>query len=156
MSSLVRTPVPPRIVLHAANVLRATEIRTWGHAAATVRWHPPEDGAAQLAVAHFKAWGPVYDGALSRLGDTQGPLLLMNPPALQPRCARSWTAAKGCEWDGRQSRTAPCVRTCLSTPSYICVSIVKITPCPPEEPTPLRFAMRLRIPKPMLPSPLLG
>ena len=47
--SLVRTPVPPRIVLHAANVLRATKIRTWGHAAATVRWHSPEDGAAQLA-----------------------------------------------------------------------------------------------------------
>ena len=50
----------------------------------------------------------------------------------------------------------PHVRTCLSTPSYICVSIVKITPCPPEEPTPLRFAIRLRIPKPMLPFPLLG
>ena len=79
LSSLVRTPVPPRIVLHAANVLRATEIRTWGHAAATVRWHPPEGGAAQLAVAHFKAGGPVYDDALSRLGDTQGPLLLMLP-----------------------------------------------------------------------------
>ena len=79
VSSLVRTPVPPRMVLHAANVLRATEIRTWGHAAATVRWHPPEDGAAQLAVAHFKAGGPVYDDALSRLSDTQGPLLLMLP-----------------------------------------------------------------------------
>ena len=79
VSSLVRTPVPPRIVLHAANVLRATEIREWGHAAATVRWHPPEDGAAQLAVVHFKARGPVYDDTLSRLGDTQGPLLLMLP-----------------------------------------------------------------------------
>ena len=79
VSSLVRTPVPPRIVLHAANVLRATEIRTWGHAAATVRWHPPENGAARLAVAHFEAGGPVYDDALSRLGDTQGPLLLMLP-----------------------------------------------------------------------------
>ena len=79
VSSLVRTPVPPRIVLHAANVLRATEIRRWGHAAATVRWHPPEGGAAQLAVAHFKAGGPVYDDALSRLGDTEGPLLLMLP-----------------------------------------------------------------------------
>ena len=79
VSSLVRTPVPPRIVLHAANVLRATEIRKWGHAAATVRWHPPDDGAAQLAKAHFKAGGPVYDDALSRLGNTQGPLLLMLP-----------------------------------------------------------------------------
>ena len=82
VSSLVRTPVPPRIVLHAANVLRATEIRTWGHAAATVRWHPPEDGAAQRAVAHFKAGEPVYDDTLSRLGDTQGPLLLMLPTGM--------------------------------------------------------------------------
>ena len=55
------------------------EIGKWGHAAATVRWHPQEDGAAQLAAAHFKAGGPVYDDALSRLGDTQGPLLLMLP-----------------------------------------------------------------------------
>ena len=77
--SLVRTPVSPRIVLHAANVLRATEMRKWGHATATVRWHPPEDGAAQLAVAHFKTGGLVYDDALSRLGDTQGPLLLILP-----------------------------------------------------------------------------
>ena len=30
-------------------------------------------------LAHFKAWGPVYDEALFRLGDTQGPLLLMLP-----------------------------------------------------------------------------
>ena len=82
LSSLVRTPVPPRIVLHAANVLRATEIRKWGHATASVRWHPQEDGAAQLAVAHFKTGGPVYDDALSRLGDTQGPLLLMLPTDL--------------------------------------------------------------------------
>ena len=77
--SLVRTPVPPRIVLHAANVLRATEIRKWGHDTATVRWHPPEDEAARLAVAHFKAGESVYDDALSRLGDTQGPMLLMLP-----------------------------------------------------------------------------
>ena len=82
VSSLVRTPVPPRIVLHATNVLRAMEIRKWGHAMATVRWHPKEYGAAQLAVAHFKAGGPVYDDALSRLGDTQGPLLLMLPTDL--------------------------------------------------------------------------
>ena len=79
VSSLVRTPVPPRIVLYAANVLRATEIHKWGHAAATDRRHPPEDRAAQLAVVHFKAGGPVYDDALSRLGDTQGPLLVTLP-----------------------------------------------------------------------------
>ena len=82
MSSLVRAPAPPRIVLHAANVLRATEIHTWGHRAATTRWRPPEDGAARLAVAHFKTGGPVYDEALSRLDDTRGPLLLMLPTDL--------------------------------------------------------------------------
>ena len=123
VSSLVRTPVPPRIVLHAANVLRATEIRTWGHAAATVRWHPPEDGATQLTVAHFKAGGPVYDDALSRLGDTQGPLLLMLPTGIAAALRQEldgceglrvgWEAvadgtllallhrdtANGCQWD---------------------------------------------------------
>ena len=36
VSSLVTKPAPPRIVIHAANVLRATEIRKWGHATATV------------------------------------------------------------------------------------------------------------------------
>ena len=123
VSSLVRTPVPPRIVLHTANVLRATEIRTWGHATATVRWQPPEDGATQLTVAHFKAGGPVYDDALSRLGDTQGPLLLMLPTSIAAALHREldgceglrvgWEAvadgtllallhrdtANGCQWD---------------------------------------------------------
>ena len=116
-------PVPPRIVLHTANVLRATEIRTWGHAAATVRWQPPEDGATQLTVAHFKAGGPVYDDALSRLGDTQGPLLLMLPTGIAAALRQEldgceglrvgWEAvadstllallhrdtANGCQWD---------------------------------------------------------
>ena len=123
VSSLVKTPVPPRIVLHTANVLRATEIRTWGHAAATVRWQPPEDGATQLTVAHFKAGGPVYDDALSRLGDTQGPLLLMLPTGIAAALRQEldgceglrvgWEAvadgtllallhrdtANGCQWD---------------------------------------------------------
>ena len=58
-------------------MLGATDIRKWGHSTATVRWHPPGDGGARLAVAHFKTGGPVYDDALSRLGDTRGPLLLM-------------------------------------------------------------------------------
>ena len=116
-------PSPPCIVLHAANVLRATEIRKWGHTTATVRWHPPEDGAAQLAVAHFKTGGPVYDDALSRLGDTQGPLLLMLPTDLAAALRQEldgceglrvgWEAvadgtllallhrdaANGCQWD---------------------------------------------------------
>ena len=82
VSSLIRAPIPPRVVLHNANVLRATEIHTWGRDAATIRWLHPEDGAARLAVAHFKTGGPVYDNALSRLGDTLGPLLLMLPTDL--------------------------------------------------------------------------
>ena len=95
VSSLVRTPVPPRIVLHATNILRATEIRKWGHAAATVRWHPPEDGAAQLAVAHFKAGGPVYDDTLSWLSDTQGPLLLMLPTDIAAALRQELDACEG-------------------------------------------------------------
>ena len=75
-------PSPPRVVLHTANVLRATEIHTWGHDAATIRWHPPENGAARLTVAHFKTGGPTYDDALSRLDDTREPLLLMLPTDL--------------------------------------------------------------------------
>ena len=82
VSPLVRAPIPPRIVLHAANVLRATEIHTWGHSTATIRLHPPEDGATRLAVAHFKTGAPVCDDNLSRLGDTRGPLLLMLPTGL--------------------------------------------------------------------------
>ena len=79
MSSLVTTPVPLRIILNAANVLRATEIRKWGHATATVRWHPPEDGAAKPAVAHFKAWGAGIRRRTVPAGRHPGPLLLMLP-----------------------------------------------------------------------------
>ena len=82
VSSLIRAPVPPRIVHHTANVLRAREVHTWGRDAATIRWLPPEGGAARLTVAHFKTGGPVYDDALSRLGDILGPLLLMLPTGL--------------------------------------------------------------------------
>ena len=116
MSSFVRTPVPPRIVLHAANVLRATEIRKWGQAAATVRWHSPEDGAAQLAVAHFKAGGPVYDDPLSWLGDTQGPLLLMLPTDIAAALRQELDGCEGLRLDGRQSRTAPYWPSSTGTP----------------------------------------
>ena len=95
VSSLVRTPVPPRIVLHAANVLRATEIRKWGPNTATVRRHTPEDGATQLAVAHFKTGGPVYDDTLSWLGNTQGPLLLMLPTDLAAALRQELDGCKG-------------------------------------------------------------
>ena len=101
VSSLVRAPVPPRIVLHAANVLRATEIHTWGHGAATSRWHPPEDGAARLAVAHFKTGGPVYDDALSQQDDTRGPLLLMLPTDLAAALRQELDSCDGLrvEWE---------------------------------------------------------
>ena len=82
VSSLIRAPIPPRIVLHTTNVLRATEIHTWGCDATTIRWFPPEGGAARLIVAHFNTGGPVYDDALSRLADILGPLLLMLPTGL--------------------------------------------------------------------------
>ena len=71
VSSLIRAPIPPRIVLHTANVLRATEIHKWGRDTATIRLHPPRDRAARLAVAHFKTGGPGYDDALSRLDDSK-------------------------------------------------------------------------------------
>ena len=75
-------PCPPTSSFTPPPYSGATEIRKWGHDTATVQWHPLEDGAAQLAVAHYKTGGPVYDDALSRLGDTQGALLLMLPTDL--------------------------------------------------------------------------
>ena len=101
VSPLVRAAVPPCIVLHAANVLRATEIHTWGHDAATIRWHPLEDGTVQVTVAHFKTVGPVYDDALSRLEDTRGPLLLMLPNDLAAALREELDSCDGLrvEWE---------------------------------------------------------
>ena len=82
VSFLIRAPIPPRIVPRTANMLRATEIHTWGRDAATIWWLPPENGAARLTVANFKTGGPVYDDALSQLHDRQGPLLLLLPTDL--------------------------------------------------------------------------
>ena len=86
-------PSPPRIVLHT--VLRATEIHTWGCDAATIRWLPPEGGAARLTVAHFKIGGPVYDDALSRLADVLRPLLLMLPSDLAAALRRELDSCEG-------------------------------------------------------------
>ena len=44
VSSLIQAPLPPRLVLHVADVLQATEIHTWGCAGATIRWLPPGRG----------------------------------------------------------------------------------------------------------------
>ena len=82
VSLLIRVPISPRFVLHTTNVLPVTEIHTWGRDAATIRWLPPEDGAARLAMAHSKTGEPVYDDALSRLGDTLDFLSLMLPTDL--------------------------------------------------------------------------
>ena len=46
-------------------------------------------------MAHFKAWGPVYDDALSRLGDTQGPLLLMLPTDIAAALRQELDSRKG-------------------------------------------------------------
>ena len=81
------TPPPP-LVLHAANVLRATEIHTWVCDAATVRWLPPEHGGTRLTVARFIKGGPTNDDALSWLGNIAGPLLLMLPTDLAAELRR--------------------------------------------------------------------
>ena len=99
VSSLVRTPVPPRIVLHTANVLGATEIHTCRHGAATIRWHPRRTGPED--VAHFKTGGPVYDDALSRLDNTRGPLLPMLPTDLAAALRQELDSCNGLqvEWE---------------------------------------------------------
>ena len=89
VSSLIRAPVPPRIVLHIANVLRATEIHRWGRDAATIRWLPPENGAARLTVAHFKTEGLRTTKPCPGWAAFWGPYSSCSPPALQPRCGRS-------------------------------------------------------------------
>ena len=78
----VSSPLPPRIVLHAANMLQDTGIHTWGCAAATVRWLAPENGGTRLTMLHFKDGGPTYNDALSRRSEVPGPLLLMLPTDL--------------------------------------------------------------------------
>ena len=116
VSSLVRTPVPPRIVLHAANVLQATVIRKWGHDTATVRWHPPEDGPPGSPWRTSKLGGRYTMTPCPGWVTPRGPCSSCSPPTLQPRCARSWTTATGCEWGGRQSRTAPYWPSSTGTP----------------------------------------
>ena len=46
-------------------------------------------------MAQYKTWGPVYDDALSRLGDTQGPLLLMLPTDLAAPLRQELDSCKG-------------------------------------------------------------
>ena len=116
VSSLVRTPVPPRIVLHAANVLRATEIRKWGHAAAIVLWPPPEDEPPSSPWRTSKLGGRYTTTPCPGWATPRDPCSSCSPPTLQPRCASSWTAGKSCKWEGRQSRTAPYWPSSTGTP----------------------------------------
>ena len=95
MSSLIRAPLPPRLVLHAANVLRTTDIHAWGCDAATIWWLPPEGGATRLTVAHFRDGGPTYEDALFRLGDIPEPLLLMLPTDLAAALRREVDSCEG-------------------------------------------------------------
>ena len=95
VSSLIRAPLPPRIVLHTASMLRATEIHTLGRDAVTIRWLPPESGAARLTVGHFKNGGPVYNDALSWLGDILGPLLLRLPTGLAAALRQELDSCEG-------------------------------------------------------------
>ena len=78
ISSLIWKPLPPWLVLHAANILQGTEIRGWGRDAPTVRWLPYEVWGTRLAVVRLQKAGPTYDDALSRLVGLLGSLLLMN------------------------------------------------------------------------------
>ena len=57
VSSLIRAPIPPRIVLHTANVLRATEVHTWGRNAVTIWWLPPEGGVCPAHCGALQNWG---------------------------------------------------------------------------------------------------
>ena len=84
---------------------------------------PPRGRGRPARRGALQNWGPVYDDALSRLGDTQGPLLLMLPTDLAAALRQElhgcqglrsgWEAvaggtllallhrdaANGCQWD---------------------------------------------------------
>ena len=95
VSSVIRAPLPSRLVHHAANMLQATEIHTWGCDTVTVRWLPPGKGDTWLTVSNFKDGGPMYNDALSRLSDVRIPLLLMVPTDLSAALRRE---LDGCNW----------------------------------------------------------
>ena len=95
VSSLIRAPPPPRLVLHAATMLQATKIHTWGCQVATVRLLPPDERSSRLTVAHFKDRGPTHHDALSRLSDLLGPLLLMLPTDLAAALRRELDRCAG-------------------------------------------------------------
>ena len=95
VSWLLQAPLPPLLVPHTANILRAAEIHTWDCNAATVRWRPREEGSTQLTVAHFKKGGLHTMTPCPGWATFQGPCFSRSPPTSPPRCATSWTVAMG-------------------------------------------------------------
>ena len=73
------------------------------------RGHPTHRGALQSG-------GPVYDDALSRLGDKQGPLLLMFPTGIAAALRQELDGCEGLRVGGKRSRTAPCWPSSTGTP----------------------------------------
>ena len=130
VSSLIRAPFPPRLVLHATNVLRATEIQARGRDAATIRWQPPEAGATRLNVAHFKDRGPTYDASCPGWAIFWGPCSSCSPSTLQLRYVGSWTTAKDRGYGRRRLRTAPYWPSSTWT-SQTGASAVLLSPTPP-------------------------
>ena len=81
---------------------------------------PPEDGAARLAVAHFKTGWPVYDDALSRLGDTREPLLLMLPTDLAAALRQELDSRDGLEVEWEATYWPSSTGTPQTSASGIC------------------------------------
>ena len=89
VSSLIRAPIPPRVVLHTANT----------HGDAT---RPPSGGSPRRAEPPGSPWRTSKLGGLCTTTHCPGwathwgPYSSCSPLSLQPRCAQSWTAAPGC------------------------------------------------------------
>ena len=97
VSLLIRAPVPPRIVLHMANV---SEPRRYTHGD-TAR--PPSDGTPRRTGPPGSPWRTSKLGGLYTTTPCPdwttpgGTYSSCSQPTLQPRCARSWKAGTGCE-----------------------------------------------------------
>ena len=83
---------------------------------------PPSDGTPQRTGPPSSPWrtsklgGRYTTTPCPGWATPRGPCSSCSPRTLQPRCARSWTATKGCERYGRQSRTAPHWPSSTGTP----------------------------------------
>ena len=84
ISSLVHRPLPPRLVLQAANMLQVIEMCERRQDSTTIWWLPPSRESAWPTMTHYVKGGPVYDDALSKVGSVPGLLLLKLPPPTAP------------------------------------------------------------------------